>query len=419
METLFSSSVDVAVVGAGVVGLASALAIQRARQDRRVMVMGEAAKADQIVTLTPTAVEFLESLGVQVRPKACAVHQMRVFSESELHFNAADSGLAALAWVIRQSELQTQLEALTGRQGISRLGKALTTLGAIPPKARKLSLKGEGFEISTSLAIAADGAQSLLRTLAGIESVHYAYPQKAVVAEIEFADAQGSDFGTNASRSRMASSLGGTGREDDCAYQWFGPHGVLALLPMKDQRYCMIWSAPDQPAHDLVSRLMVGAEQGSAGAARFLSELEAVIGANFGDPKLLSPVRSFPLSRLRPKTLMAERVALVGDAAHVVHPLAGQGLNLGLADARALAEVLRVLPPAADVGEAITLRRYARSRAEPVALMLNLTHGLQKAFEAHSDPSVLERLWRSTRELGWRGVNRLPPLKQAMIRQAS
>jgi 2-polyprenyl-6-methoxyphenol hydroxylase-like FAD-dependent oxidoreductase len=65
------------------------------------------------------------------------------------------------------------------------------------------------------------------------------------------------------------------------------------------------------------------------------------------------------------------------------------------------------------------LRRYARSRAEPIALMLNLTHGLQKAFETHSDPSVLERLWRSTRELGWRGVNQLPPLKQAMIRHAS
>ncbi len=418
MEALFSSSVDVAVVGAGVVGLASALAIQRARPDRRVLVLGEAAKADQIVTLTPNSVEFLESLGVQVRPRACAVHQMRVFSESELQFNAADSGLAALAWVMRQSDLQMQLEALTGRQGISRLGKALATLGATPPLGRKLSLKGEGFEISTSLAIAADGAQSLLRTLAGIESELYAYPQKAVVAELEFADIQG-DGVANAANSPLAPSQATTSREDDCAYQWFGAHGVLALLPMKDQRFCMIWSAPDQAENDLVSRLLVGPEQAEAGDVRFLAELGAVIGATFGVPKLLSPVRSFPLARLRPKTLIAERVALVGDAAHVVHPLAGQGLNLGLADAQALAEILRVLPPAADMGEAITLRRYARSRAEPIALMLNLTHGLQKAFETHSDPNVLERLWRATRELGWRGVNHLPPLKQAMIRHAS
>lgn len=418
METLFSSSVDVAVVGAGVVGLVSALAIQRARPDRRVLVLGEAAKADQIVTLTPNSVEFLETLGVQVRPRACAVHQMRVFSDSELHFEAADSGLATLAWVMRQSDLQAQLEALTGRQGISRLGKSLATLGTPPPLGRKLSLRGEGFEISTSLAVAADGAQSLLRTLAGIEAELYAYPQKAVVAELEFTDGP-DNFVANASGSSAAPSHRPSRREADCAYQWFGSHGVLALLPMKDQRYCMIWSAPDQPDHDLVSRLIVDAEKGDEGDARFLAELGAVVGASFGVPRLASAVRSFSLARLRPKTLIAERVALVGDAAHVVHPLAGQGLNLGLADAQTLAEILRVLPPAADLGEAITLRRYARSRAEPIALMLNLTHGLQKAFEEHADPSVLERLWRSTRELGWRGVNHLPPLKQAMIRHAS
>ena len=208
-------------------------------------------------------------------------------------------------------------------------------------------------------------------------------------------------------------------REPDCAYQWFGPHGVLALLPMKDQQYCMIWSAPDQAEHDVVKRLLGTSLAPEASEAQFLGELREVIGRSFGTPKLLTPLRSFPLSRLRPTSLIAERVALVGDAAHVMHPLAGQGLNLGLADAEALAEMLRVLPPAADVGEAIQLRRYARSRAEPIALMLNVTHGLQKAFESKSDPGVMERLWRVTRELGWRGVNEIAPLKQAMIRHAS
>ena len=418
MEALFSSTVDVTVVGAGVVGLTCALAIQKARPDRRVLVLGEAATAEQIVTLTPNSLEFLESLGVKVRDRSCAVHHMRVYSGSELYFNAADSGLAALAWVMKQSDLQSQLETLTGRQGISRVSHSLETLEPTTALARKRILKGSGFEISTSLAIAADGGQSLLRRLAGIESEQLAYPQKAVVAQLEFSDAQSASASSEADLGQTPRSKA-MQREPDCAYQWFGPHGVLALLPMKDQQYCMIWSAPDQAEHDVVKRLLGTSLAPEASEAQFLGELREVIGRSFGTPKLLTPLRSFPLSRLRPTSLIAERVALVGDAAHVMHPLAGQGLNLGLADAEALAEMLRVLPPAADVGEAIQLRRYARSRAEPIALMLNVTHGLQKAFESKSDPGVMERLWRVTRELGWRGVNEIAPLKQAMIRHAS
>jgi 2-polyprenylphenol 6-hydroxylase len=398
METLFSSSIDVAVVGAGVVGLSAALAIQRARPDRRVLVVGDASSAEQMVTITPSSVDFLESLGVQVREHACAIHQMRVFSGSELTFDAADAGLPALAWVLNQSALQAQLEVLIGRQGISRVSKTLESLGTISPLKRRLLLQGPGFEISASLAIAADGSQSMLRTLAGIETQEYRYPQRAMVAQVEFARTQ---------------------KENDCAYQWFGPHGVLALLPTKNQGFCMIWSAPERPEHDEMTSILARALDPQTDPRPLLGALSRVIGASFGEPRLASPIRSFPLARLKPKTLIAERVALVGDAAHVVHPLAGQGLNLGLADAQAISEVLRALPPAADVGEAIHLRRYARSRAEPIALMLNLTHALQKAFETPGDPGALERVWRAARELGWRGLNQLPTLKEAMIRHAS
>jgi 2-polyprenylphenol 6-hydroxylase len=401
MNEVFSSSVDVAVVGAGVVGLACALSVQRARPDRRVLVLGESAQAGQMVTLTPNSVEFLESLGVQVRARANAVHQMRVFSASELSFDAADSGLAALAWVIEQADLQSQLEALLGRQGISRVAKRLDSLGAATPAGRKLSLRGEGFDIAASLAIAADGAQSHLRNLAGIECEQYAYPQRAVVAQLEVA-----------------------GAATDCAYQWFGPHGVLALLPMTGKRFCMVWSAPERSDRHLLPRLLEGSGAVGNDGGSLLAEVNAVIGGEFAATHLIAPVQSFPLARLRPTRLIAERIALVGDAAHVVHPLAGQGLNLGLGDAQALSEVLRDLPSAADVGEAIVLRRYARARAEPVALMLNLTHGLQRAFEANvpeagANATMLARIWGFARELGWRGVNQIQPLKQAMIRHAS
>jgi 2-polyprenylphenol 6-hydroxylase len=394
MNLPFKSTVDVAVVGAGVAGLVTALALSRLRPDRKLCLLGLSAGGDQVLTLTPRSMAFLEGLGLQLRGKAQAVHQMRVFSGSELSFDAADSGMVALAWVIRQSEIQQQLEQLLAQHGVARQSRSLDTMTLLPSLARRRVLEVPGAEgvaalhVSASLWVAADGGQSGLRALAGIAAERHPYPQTALVAQWRI-----------------------PGLDAYCAYQWFGDHGVLALLPMGEQRYCMIWSAPHVAPNDLASLLL-------AASPTELGERLGQVIAEF-QCELLAPLRSFPLSRVRAESMVADRLALVGDAGHLIHPLAGQGLNLGLADAQALVETLVALPPSADVGDAIVLRRYARARAEPVALMLGLTHALQKGFEAPTRPKAADQVWRAARELGWKGVQLAQPLKQALIRRAS
>jgi 2-polyprenylphenol 6-hydroxylase len=392
MNLPFKSTVDVAVVGAGVAGLATALALSRHRPDRKLCVLGLSAGGDQVLTLTPRSMSFLEGLGLQLRHKAQAVHQMRVFSGSALSFDAADSGMVALAWVVPQSEIQQQLEHVLAQHGVARQSRPLEAMKLHPSSERRRVLEVPGAEVpgaeghsalqvSASLWVAADGGQSELRKQAGLAAERHLYAQTALVAHWRI-----------------------PGLDGHCAYQWFGDHGVLALLPMGKQRFCMIWSAPNSPPNDLAGQLLAATD----------TELAERLGRVISDPhcELLGVLRSFPLSRLRPEALVADRLALVGDAGHLIHPLAGQGLNLGLADAQALVDT-------ADVGDAIVLRRYARSRAEPIALMLGLTHALQKGFEAPSRPNALDSVWRVARELGWKGVNLAQPLKQALIRRAS
>ncbi len=403
MNAPFKAVVDVAIAGAGVAGLACALGLALRRPDKRVLVLGESSPADQILTLTPASVDFLESLGLDIRGQAQPVRQMRVLSGSELHFDAADAGMTALSWVMPQQHLQEQLERLCRQRGIARIETPVQQVDfSASASARQLELRGDGLLVRTQLAVGADGAQSSLREAAGIACDLYLYPQRALVAQWRVPGAQ-----------------------SDCAYQWFGPHGILALLPMRQGRHCMIWSAPtgaSEPASpgaadNLHERLMQMPD------SDFIAAFRAVVGpalpADAATPELLTPRRAFPLRRFLPASLIGDRIALMGDAAHVVHPLAGQGLNLGLGDVEDFVAVMAALPPAMDLGDPIVLRRYARARAEPIALMAHLTHALQKGFAERPDPDLAERLWRRAREWGWRGVNRIDPLKQALIRRAA
>ena len=142
------------------------------------------------------------------------------------------------------------------------------------------------------------------------------------------------------------------------------------------------------------------------------AEVAQAAHATLGELKLVSPVRSFPLRRLAARRLVAPRVALVGDAGHVIHPLAGQGLNLGLQDARVLAQVLNEREPGRDAGDHRLLRRYERRRAEPIAAMDAVVSGLFALYGARS--SLVGRL----RNAGLNLTDRLPVLKNILIRQA-
>jgi ubiquinone biosynthesis UbiH/UbiF/VisC/COQ6 family hydroxylase len=190
------------------------------------------------------------------------------------------------------------------------------------------------------------------------------------------------------------------------AFQWFqgGQKGgaVLALLPLPGDHVSMVWSTTDVEA----ARLLALAPEALA------AEVAAASHESVGELALLTPQRGFPLRRLAAGRMVAPRVALAGDAAHVVHPLAGQGANLGLQDARVLADVLRSREPGRDAGDERLLRRYERSRAEDILAMRTTVHGLFRLFDARG--TGISRL----RNTGLNLADRIPVLKNMLMRHA-
>jgi 2-polyprenylphenol 6-hydroxylase len=237
----------------------------------------------------------------------------------------------------------------------------------------------DGASIEARLVIAADGANSAVRAAAGILAETLAYEQTAIVANFAAERAH-----------------------DGVAFQWFTDEGVVALLPLPGSHVSLVWSAPDPIAAELLALT----------DDAFVARVADWGAAELGALSLRGARHSFALRRLTVDRLVAPRLVLVGDAAHVVHPLAGQGLNLGLQDVSELLSVLAHREPFRDFGDIVLLRRHARARAEPVALMRMTTDGLTRLFRQRS-PTV-----RSLRNVGMTLVDRVAPLKNALIRQA-
>jgi ubiquinone biosynthesis UbiH/UbiF/VisC/COQ6 family hydroxylase len=186
------------------------------------------------------------------------------------------------------------------------------------------------------------------------------------------------------------------------AFQWFLRDGVLALLPLPGNRVSMVWSIDEARGRELL--MLPAAELGAA--------VESASHGRLGALNPMAPAVAFPLKLQRVKQFTKPRVALVGDAAHNVHPLAGQGVNLGFRDARELARVLRERGPQRDCGDFALLRRYERARKEDVAAVELTTDGLQKLFS--SDAVLASRL----RNRGLEFVDRQPWLKNFLVHQA-
>jgi 2-polyprenyl-6-methoxyphenol hydroxylase-like FAD-dependent oxidoreductase len=192
--------------------------------------------------------------------------------------------------------------------------------------------------------------------------------------------------------------------------QWFNNQGVLALLPMPSTQagaqVSMVWSLKESLAQELLA--LPASEQ----AAELSVRLAALTTGRLGALTLRSALHAFPLS-LNQSPLIGEHIALVGDAAHRVHPLAGQGLNLGLGDVEALVNVLAEREAFRSPGEAIVLRRYRRARAEPVLALRLVTDGLHRLFATQSAPVA----W--LRNIGMSAVEKLPMMKRYLIAEAS
>jgi len=245
----------------------------------------------------------------------------------------------------------------------------------------------QGTVLQAELFIAADGAQSPLRMAAGLPIDVKPYGVTAIVAHL------------NCSRPHQGT-----------AYQWFNEQGVLALLPMPatqaGPQVSLVWSLKEALARELLS--LPASEQ----ATQLSASLAALTAGRLGPLTLRGPLHAFPLS-LNQSPMIGERIALAGDAAHRVHPLAGQGLNLGLGDVEALVNMVAQREAFRSAGDPMVLRRYRRARAEPVLAMRVATDGLHRLFETQSAPVA----W--LRNIGMSAVQKLPMLKRYLIAQAS
>lgn len=391
-----TSQSDICIVGNGAIAKTTALALAQA--GLRVTLLGPPGPPPvappgpgwdaRVYALNHTAYHLLSSLkvwGALDAARVAPVDAMIVSGDGAqpggLDFDAYGAHTGALAWIMEDRNLNQALDAalrfapdvhfVTGRAvGMARDDEGITVQ------------LDDGGALRAELVVGADGAQSWVRGQCDIGMDYRSYNQRAVV--------------TNFACERP---------HHGAAYQWFtGADGIVALLPLPDNQVSLVWSAPDALA-DVLCR-----ESASQLAERLAVYAHEKLGAL--TPLQPELVRDFPLRLMRPHSMVAPRVALVGDAAHVVHPLAGHGMNLGFADVAQLVKTLSEREPQRSLGDERVLARYARARKEDVLLMQFTTDGLARLFGAELEPV------RVVRNLGLNLLNKLPALKRRLISHA-
>ena len=382
---------DVLIAGAGLVGLALAAAL--ARNGMTVVLLDRvlpSANADpetwdaRIYAVSPGSAAFLSSVGAW-QALSCermeAIESMRIAGDTgaTLYFSAYDMGERALAWIVEERALRAALLPAVHVSGIDIVTDVEFASLAWSADEATMTL-ADGRRFGASLIVGADGVHSWVRKAAGIVAEPRPYGQRGVVANFDCDLAH-----------------------HGCARQWFRDDGsVLAWLPLPGRRISIVWSAPDALAAELLA----------LAPDTFAARVDEAGDRALGELRMITPPVGYPLSSLRLPTSIAHRMALVGDAAHGVHPLAGQGVNLGFGDAQALASVLAERGPIGDAGAPILLDRFARRRAEPVLAMHAVTDGLVRLFGPRTP-------WlRTLRNAGLAAVDRLPMLKRALAQPA-
>ena len=389
---------DVCVIGSGTIGKAVALGL--AQSGRKVTLLSPlgaptAAKTSdwdvRVYALNAVAREVLTSLKVWDALDAARiapVDAMSVFGDGDgeragkLEFDAYTAHRGALSWIVEDSNLDQALNAaLHFAPNITLLPASAEQL-RVATGCATLELIG-GKTLTAQLIVGADGANSWVRNQADIGIDYRPYEQRAIV-------------------SNFACSVPHQG----IAHQWFtGDQGVIALLPLPGQRVSLVWSAPDALAETLLS------ESPHALAQR----LSALPAQSLGELTPLQPerVQALPLALMRAHQVTSARLALVGDAAHAIHPLAGQGMNLGFADVAALLRVMADAGGNQDCGDARLLARYARARKEDVLLMQLGTDGLHRLFTSRLQPL------RVARNLGMHALNQFSFIKRQLMAHAA
>ena len=325
----------------------------------------------------------MDGCGVRAA-RLCPYERMRVWHESvapdspgTLVFDAADVGEPNLGYIVESRVLQAALlDAFSDAGGSIEAAH----LQALHVRADCVNVETSGGPLAARLVIGADGAQSAVRQAVGLSVEVSDYRQTAIVATVA---TERPHAGT--------------------AWQRFMRNGTLAFLPLADGTSSIVWSADNEVAGELLA----------APAVDFAVELDKASALALGATRLVSERASVPLRRLAAHHYVAQRIALLGDAAHVVHPLAGQGVNLGMLDSAALAQLLLAARgEREDPGALRVLRRYERWRKSEVALMGAAIEAFDRFLAHGSGP--LSRL--AQQGLGW--VNRSQQIKRLFIQRA-
>lgn len=388
-----SSLLDVAVVGGGMVGAAAALAL--AREDFHVGLLeardpapwNPDAEVDlRVVGLAESSIALLEELGAwdAIRAaRACAYRHMHVWDEatgSAIDFDAGDRGRKALGWIVENSLVQQELFQRLPGAGVTVRSPATVSAWHADAERSTLTLD-DGSTLNARVVVAADGGASPLRGMAGIDVRERNYNQRAVVAHVSH------------ERPHQAT-----------AWQRFLRGGPLALLPLADGRSSIVWSLPEAEATRILS----------LDDAAFMHEVGVASDFRLGPIFATSKRAAFPLRMQLATSYQAGRFVLLGDAAHTVHPLAGQGVNIGFRDVTELRDTLRdARMRGADIGAAHVLRRYARRRRSADQIDALSFDALSRIYAAQSPPVV------AARALGVVAVNAIGPLKNLLIAHAS
>jgi len=386
---------DVIIGGAGFAGLALAIALRQGLGDPFV-----------VAVIDPT---LAQPQSKDPRASAIAAAARRLFEAIEVWDAVAPNAQPILDMVVTDSKLDDAVRPtfltfdgeVEEGEPFAHMVENRHLVDALVAKAKELGVElrpgavagfenaggtvdvalADGTAMSARLLVGADGARSLIRERAGIVTHGWNYDQSAIVTTV----AHERDH-------------------DGRAEEHFLPAGPFAILPLTGKRCSIVWTETARDAERIVA----------LPDNNFHHELEKRFGLQLGELKVIGPRRAFPLALFTARTFIGERLVLVGDAAHIIHPIAGQGLNMGLRDVAALAEAIAdAARLGLDPGGPDVLERYQRWRRFDTMTMSIATDGLNRLFSNHSD------VLRLARDIGLGLVERMPALKRMFIREAA
>lgn len=376
---------DIAIVGGGIVGTTLAAALKDTGL-RIVLIeistLEQAAARERGYALSPLSGKILAGIGVwdNIFPhigKYRDIYLSDADNPKVVKFKTADLGTEFLGFVGEHTIMLTALQKFIAEacDNVQWLCPAQTTRVIYGPEGAVLygEKEGQPFQVNARLVVGADGARSQIRQGAGIKTNGWKYWQSCLTFMITH-----------------------QAPRNDIAFERFWPDGPMGVLPLAGNRYHIVWTAP----HDAAKALQTLDEQ------EFLRKLEYFTGGYLGKLTLTSERRLFPVQLFQSQHYVRSRLALVGDAAHRCHPVAGQGLNLGIRDAAALAQVIQeAYAKGEDIGDLRVLKRYERWRKTENLAILGFTDFLDRLFSNHWWPLV------QVRRLGLWLLRNVSPLK--------